>query len=132
MNMFAAYGRIASDINMKYLENTTVASFTVAVNRRGKDAGADFFRFKAFGKTAELMEKRFRKGNRVAITASAKQPDRYQNKDGKIVYPNVEFHVQTVDFVDTKAESERLGSPREDEDGFMTAGEISTEDLPFK
>ena len=125
------YGRVSSEINMQYHGDTTVATFSVAVNRRGKDKGADFFRCKAFGKAAEMLEKFFRKGSRIALQATPTQPPKYENKDGVTVYPNVEFIVNTIDFVDTKAEQ----APSQAPDGFMKIEDgltVEEGELPFK
>lgn len=90
---------------MRVNGDTTVASFSIAINRRGKDKGADFFRCKAFNKQAEVINKFFHKGSRIAISASATQPPKYTKQDGTTVYPNVEFIVNSIDIVDTKAEN---------------------------
>ena len=140
MNSCNFYGRIASDIDMKYNESTTVASFSLAVNKRGKDKGADFFRMKAFNKQAEVLEKFFHKGSRIAVTATAVQPPKYTNKDGNTIYPNVEFFVNGIDFVDTKNETAveiqeqpKQETPKTDSNGFMSVDDgIADDDLPFK
>ena len=133
MNCTSFIGRVATDIDMRINGETTVAQFTIAVNRRGKDKGADFFRCKAFGKTAELIERYFHKGSRIGIMASASQPPKYTNKDGVTVYPNVEFIVNGVDFIDTKAESGSQEPPKEQktDDSFMDLPEGELSELPF-
>lgn len=145
MNSCNFYGRIASEIEMKYNESTVVATFSLAVTKRGREKGADFFRFKAFNKQAEVLEKFFHKGSRIAVTAIAVQPQKYTNKDGITVYPNVEFFVSSLDFVDAKNENtaeEQLQEhpveqastqkPVDPREGFMRLDESITEELPFR
>ena len=128
-----AYGRISSDIDMQYRNDKAVATFSIAIQKR--DKSADFFRFVAFGTTAENIEKYFHKGSRIVVRATPNQPKTYTNKDGKKVYPNVDFIVNEFDFVDTKAESqssmpEKEADPKQDE--FMDVSEEAIEDLPFQ
>lgn len=128
------YGRIASDIDMRVNGETTVASFSLAVNRRGKDKGADFLRCKAFNKQAEVINTYFHKGSRIALTASATQPPKYTNKDGNTIYPNVEFIVNSIDFVDTKAENEQQApqsAPQSKDTSFMDVPDSELSELPF-
>ena len=139
MNNVTMMGRVSSDIELRVNGETTVAQFSIAVNKRTKDHGADFFRFKAFGKTAEVLSKYFHKGSRICVSASATQPPKYTNKDGVTVYPNVEFIVREIDFVDTKAESNAAqptdapptpSAPKSD--GFMNIPDgLENEELPF-
>lgn len=140
MNSCEFFGRISSDIDLRVNGETQIASFSLAVNRRGKDKGADFFRFKAFNKTAEIIDRYFHKGSRICIRAIASQPPKYTNKDGVTVYPNVEFLVQDLDFVDTKAENEATAqtetpaAPAEQaqkSDDFMSIPD-GLDELPFK
>ena len=135
MNNCNFLGRISSDIDMRVNGETTVASFSIAINRRGKDKGADFLRCKAFNKQAEVVERFFHKGSRIAITASATQPPKYTNKDGNTIYPNVEFIVNSIDFVDTKAENaqatQQQSAPSHKQDDFMSIPDGMDSDLPF-
>lgn len=105
MNACQFMGRISSDIDYRVNGDKGIARFSLAVNRRGKDKKADFFRMVAFGKTAEVVNNYFRKGSRIAIECTAVKPDKYTNQNGQTVYPDIEFWVSNIDFVDTKAES---------------------------
>lgn len=111
-----------------------VANFSVAVNRRGKNSESDFFRFTAFGKTAEVIEKYFKKGSRISINSHA-QMNNYTDKDGN-KRSSLTFIVDAIDFVDTKAESQQNApqasqpQPKEPTDDFVNIPD-SIEDLPF-
>lgn len=142
MNSCQFMGRISSDIDYRVNGDKGIARFSLAVNRRGKDKKADFFRMVAFGKTAEVINNYFRKGSRIAIECTAVKPDKYTNQNGQTVYPDIEFWVGNVDFVDTKAESQTSAptqaaapqsAPTSAPDDFMKIPEIpdDSDELPF-
>ena len=86
MNQAIILGRITKDIELKKTQNEkTYTKFTLAVNRRGKDAGTDFISCMAWEKTAELLEKYCKKGSQVCI-AGRIQTGNYDDMDGKKVY----------------------------------------------
>ena len=92
----------------------------------------------AFGKTADVINNYFRKGSRIAIECTAVKPDKYTNQNGQTVYPDIEFWVSNVDFIDTKAESQTSAptqavAPQTKADDFMKIPEIpdSQDELPF-
>jgi single-strand DNA-binding protein len=61
-------GNLCSDVELKELgEEKKLASFRVAVNRGGKEAGADFFRVAVWDRQAELCAEYLCKGRRVGI-----------------------------------------------------------------
>lgn len=139
MNVCTFYGRISSDIEVRHTQGEkpmAVANFSLAVNRRGKERESDFFRFTAFGKTAEVIEKYFKKGSRISINSHA-QMNNYTDKDGN-KRSSLTFIVDAIDFVDTKAESQQNASqagseqpvPKEPTDDFVNIPD-SIEDLPF-
>ena len=74
MNKVILIGRLTRDPEIRYsqsAEPVAIARFTVAVNRRIKREGepdADFINCVAFGRTAEFMEKYFKKGMQAGIT----------------------------------------------------------------
>lgn len=85
MNRTELVGRITKDVEIRNTNNgTPVASFTVAVNRRKKDDGADFISCVAWNKTAELMAKYVKKGDRIGVCGRIQT--RSYEKDGKAVY----------------------------------------------
>lgn len=107
MNRCAFYGRISQSIELKTTSGekpVTFGSFSVAVKRNGRDSGTDFFRFTAFGKTAENISKYFSKGSRIVIDSHA-QMNNYTDRDGN-KRSSLSFIVDSFDFVDTKAESQ--------------------------
>ena len=145
MNKVEITGRITKDIEVKG-EETKVARFNVAVDRkltkeqRGKEGvqTADFVPVVAFGKTAEFLEKYFKKGSAVEITGRI-QTGSYTNKDGVKVY-TTDVVAEDVGFGvgSTKANSDGNASGNTaptsapaDEDGFMDIPDGLDEELPF-
>ena len=73
MNKVILMGRLTRDPEVRYTQtnNTLVASFSLAVNRRfarqGEERNADFFNIVAWSKTGEFCSKYFKKGQQVGI-----------------------------------------------------------------
>ena len=68
MNNVSLVGRLTRDPEIKTTNSgSSYARFSIAVDRRGKDAGTDFINIVAFGKTSEFIERYFRKGQRIGI-----------------------------------------------------------------
>ena len=80
MNKVILVGRLTRDPEIRAAGTTTVAKFSLAVDRRFKREGepdADFFNCTAFGKQAEFVERYLRRGMDYAQPASGFQ----QNND---------------------------------------------------
>ena len=73
MNKVILMGRLTKDPEVRYTQtnNTLVASFSLAVNRRfvrqGEERQADFFNIVAWSKLGEFCSKYFKKGQQVGI-----------------------------------------------------------------
>lgn len=141
MNVFIAYGRICSDIELRYTANQmAVARFSIAVNRQyqNQDKKADFLNMTAFSKTAENIERFFRKGSRIVVRCHAQQEE-YTNNNGQKVN-TVGFIVDSFSFVDTRAEggitqnqnTQPVPEPTpSDYDGWTNIPDGLDESLPF-
>ena len=66
MNKVDLVGRTTKDIELRQTEQSSLARFTLAVNRR-KQGEADFVQCLAWGKSAELLAKYVKRGDRVGI-----------------------------------------------------------------
>lgn len=120
MNTATLIGRMTKDIDVRYTTGNNpmaVARFTLAVNRRGKDKGADFISCVAFGKTAETLGKYVSKGHRIGLVGHI-QTGSY-DKDGHKVY-TTDVIVDGFDFLEPK-------SDQSVPDGFVP----DDEELPF-
>jgi single-strand DNA-binding protein len=68
MNSVSLIGNLASDVDLRDVgEEKKVASFLLAVNRNGRDGGADFVRISAWERQAEICAEHLAKGQRVAV-----------------------------------------------------------------
>ena len=101
MNRVILSGNLARDVEVKNTSSgKTYARTSIAVNRRTKKADgtydADFFDLAAWDKTAEIMGKYLKKGDRVIVEGRIEN-DNYKDKSGamkygnKIVVDNVEW-----------------------------------------
>ena len=143
MNKVIIVGRLTRDPDIRTTANSTMASFSVAVDRRYKQEGqpdADFPRVIAWGKTAEFIEKYFHKGMKIAIEGRI-QTGSYQNQNGQTIY-TTDVIAEEVEFVESKAASQSSGgsgntsqpaqsAPQTTDDGWMNIPEGVDEELPF-
>lgn len=126
-NNFRGIGRFVADPEGRDKDEKTMARFTLAINRRGQDAGTDFIDFVSFSKTAEAILKYFKKGNRIAVSGRV-STGTYTNKDGE-KRKSTNIIVEEFAFIENKSgvSSEKPASLKEN--GFEEITE--EEDLPF-
>ena len=141
MNSVQLVGRLTRDPDVRYTDGgTTVARFTLAVDRRFKKDGgdeADFISCGAFGKTAEFLEKWFRKGQRLGLTGRI-QTGSYVNQEGTKIY-TTDVVTENVEFVESKGASAEDGGSQQRPtpvsdlgDGFMNIPDgVEDDGLPF-
>lgn len=134
MNKIVLLGRLTKDIELRQAGETSVANFSLAVNRTFKRDGepdCDFFNCVAFGKRAETLEKYVKKGNQLAIEGHV-QMGQYTNKDGVNV-KTFDVMVDGFDFVggkSDKAESE-TSEPKTETPNENFDLDLEIDDLPF-
>ena len=105
MNIVTLIGRLTKDPDLRTTTNqTSVCSFTVAVDRKFKDANgqrqADFINCVAWKGTAEFVQKYFQKGHKIALIGSIQT--RSYEKDG-VKHSITEVIVDEVEFVEKAA-----------------------------
>ena len=137
-------GRLTRDPEVRYSQRgesqdqMCVARYTLAVDRGGKDAGADFPSVVAFGKAGEFAEKYLRKGIKIVLTGRI-QTGSYTNRDGVKVY-TTDIVAENQEFAESKAAAGQAqqgngqtaaGNYPEDSDGFMNIPDGIDEELPF-
>lgn len=146
MNIVCITGRLTKDPEIRNAGESTIASFSIAVNRRFKDKDgnyqSDFFDVSTFGKNAEFAEKYLKKGTKVEIEGRLQQ-DRWTNQDGsnrsKIV-----IIANSVAFAESRANNQQSNSheaPSSQKSnpkgssgtdmGFMDVPDGIEEELPF-
>lgn len=131
MNKWTGIGRVTKEPDIRYSQNQNneqmcIARYTLAINRRGKDAGADFISCVAFGKSGEFAEKYLRQGMKIAVSGRI-QTGNYTNKDGQKVY-TTDVVVEETEFCESKGEAKESAP----DDGFVKIPEGIEGDLPFK
>jgi len=127
MNKTQLIGRVTKDLELVQTANSAYCKFTVAVNRRKKDDGADFISCTAWGKTSEVMSKYVHKGDRVGLVGHI-QTGNYE-KDGRKYY-TTDVIVDELEFLENKKQGDGASVPQNDGD-FMTIPEGAESDLPF-
>lgn len=129
LNTAILMGRLVKDPEMRSTQSgTPVCSFTLAVNRRGKDDGTDFLDIVAWSKTAEFVSKYFTKGQLVAVKGRIQTrtwEDQNNNKR-----KSTEIVAEEVHFAESKKSggNEQVGDPMMG--GFAPLSDAS-DDLPF-
>lgn len=133
MNKVILMGRLTKDVEVKYTQtnNTMVASFTLAVNRRFVKEGeqqADFINIVAWTKIAEFCSKYFKKGQQVGVIGRI-QTRTWDDEQGMKRYVT-EVVAEEVYFADSKKETtEEHGEAWEDPNA--TVSNDDDTDLPF-
>lgn len=85
MNNVSLIGRLTKDVQERRTQNgTPVVSFTLAVDRRKKEDGADFIPCIAWDKAAETIAKYVHKGDLFGVTGHIQT--RNYEKDGRMNY----------------------------------------------
>lgn len=98
MNNVTLIGRLTKAPELEYSKNsnTAICTFTLAVNKRRKEDGANFIRVKTFNKQAENCDRYLDKGRQVAVSGEL-DCGSYKNNNGEwvnycnVLANNVEF-----------------------------------------
>lgn len=126
MNHYDGIGRLVRDVK---LESTTSGKSylknAIAIDRKGE--GTDFIPIIAWEKTAEFIDKYFRKGSRIGISGRI-QTSTY-TKDGKS-RTSVDVVVEEVTFCESKTTEDTLLSNKSD--NFLHVDESDIGNLPFE
>lgn len=126
MNHYDGIGRLVRDVK---LESTTSGKSylknAIAIDRKGE--GTDFIPIIAWEKTAEFIDKYFRKGSRIGISGRI-QTSTY-TKDGKS-RTSVDVVVEEVTFCESKTTEDVLLSNKSD--NFLHVDESDIGNLPFE
>lgn len=97
-------GRLTADVEQQTTPNgVAVAKFTIATNRRGKDAQTDFIDCVAWRQTAEFVSRYFAKGSSICVVGAI-QKRTYKDKDGNNRYIT-EVIADEALFVDSKGDA---------------------------
>ena len=141
-------GRLTRDPEIRYANNennTCIANYTLAVDRRFKRQGdeqtADFIRCVAMGRGGEFAEKYLHQGTKI-VAVGRIQTGSYTNKDGQRVY-TTDVVVEEQEFAESKTAAQNgnggQGAPpvrsgaadNSNDDGFMNIPNGIEDELPF-
>ena len=130
MNKVVLIGRLTRDPEIRYYNQQdgtqmAIARYSLAVDRKGKDSGADFIGCVAFNKHGEFAEKYLKQGMKIGVIGRI-QTGSYE-KDGRKIY-TTDVVVEEHEFCEKKADSELESAP----DDFVQVPEDAVNDLPFK
>ena len=102
MNKITLLGRLTKDVGLKLIGDRPLAEFSLAVNRKYKNAQGeretDFFNCKLWGKTAETLQQHTMKGQQLLVSGRVENRT-FVNQEGQ----NVRFTeviVEEFDFVE--------------------------------
>ena len=134
MNNVCLIGRVTKDIQERRTQNgTPVVSFTLAVDRRKKEDGADFIPCIAWDKSAETIARYVHKGDLFAVTGYIQT--RSYEKDGRMNYVT-EVVTTGFKFLERKREmssdATSVKNKSDSYDGWGNTGfDMNESDLPF-
>jgi single-strand DNA-binding protein len=105
MNVVTLIGNLATEIELKDVApDKKVASFLLAVDRQGKDAGADFIHVATWNRQAEVCDEYLSKGSRVAVDGRLRSRS-WEDAEGKR-RSAVEVVANSIQFLDTRRREE--------------------------
>ena len=100
MNKIEILGRTTKDVELKGTKENQVATFTLAVDRKGaKEKTTDFIDCVAYGKLVEIFKKYVTKGTKIIVCGSLLQ-GHWTDKDGK---NQSKLYVRVDDFYFTES-----------------------------
>lgn len=106
MNSVSLVGNLATDVELRQVSEKKVASFLLAVDRAGRDAGADFVWITAWERQAELCTEFLGKGARIGVEGRLKS--RTWEVEGRR-RDAIEIVARRIDFLDSvRSEAEAV------------------------
>lgn len=134
MNNVSLIGRLTKDVEERRTQNGThVVSFTLAVDRRKKEDGADFIPCIAWDKAADTIAKYVHKGDLFGVTGYIQT--RNYEKDGRMNY-FTEVVTTSFQFLERKREMQSDSPSVQNNNNHNhswgnTRNGIGESDLPF-
>jgi single-strand DNA-binding protein len=105
VNTVTLIGNLATDVELKDVgEDKKVATFLLAVDRRGRDAGADFVSVSTWDRQAEVCAEFLEKGRRVGVEGRLRSRS-WEDAEGKR-RSAIEVVANGVDFLDGRNREE--------------------------
>ena len=103
VNVVSLIGNLVTDVDLKQLDgDRSVASFVIAVDRPGRDGGADYIRVAAWNRQARTCARQVAKGGCVGIHGRLRSRS-WEDRDGtrrsaiEVVAHQIEFLLEGRD-----------------------------------
>lgn len=128
MNKVILMGRLTKDPDYRTAGETTVARYSLAVNRIKKDE-ADFINCVAFGKAADFANAYLHKGTKICLSGRI-QTGNYTDKEGRKIY-TTDVVVESQEFAESKHEESPANGYLKPTEDFVKVPEDADDELPF-
>ena len=124
INTVNLVGRAGREPDVRYFESgSTVANFTLAVNRRSRDEEPDWFNLEIWGKQAQVAADYVRKGSLIGITGSLKIDSWKDKSTGEDRFKPV-IRVERLNLLGSKKDNQTNNN-------YSSNGNNNTNDIPF-
>jgi single-strand DNA-binding protein len=105
VNSVSLIGNLATDVDLKDVgPEKKVATFLLAVDRPGRDAGADFVSVSTWDRQAEVCGDYLAKGSRVGVDGRLRSRS-WEDAEGKR-RSAIEIVANRIDFLDSRSRDE--------------------------
>lgn len=132
MNKLTIIGNLTRDPETRTTKSgKNVCTFTVAVNKRNRDQGPDYFRVTAWDKLGENCFRYLDKGRKVAVVGPV-SVSTYTANDGS-TRAQLEVTANEVEFLSSQFDGQQTEALKPQTESTVPAGyeEVSDDDLPF-
>lgn len=135
MNKAILLGRLTKepDVKITQANDTKVAKFTLAVDRRyakeGEEKQTDFITIIAFSKLAEFVEKYLHKGTQICLCGRIQT--RVWTDNDSIKHYVTEIIAEEINFTGSKKDNENNNESTVDTENQEDEEILSDDDLPF-
>lgn len=115
INQTLLMGRLTNDVEARTTTSgKQVVSFSLAVDKPGKDAGTDFFEVTAWEKLAELLTKYVSKGSKVLVQGRLSQ-ETWEDKTTNKKRSKVTIVASDVTFLDSPTNQQDSQAKQDDD-----------------
>ena len=129
MNKLYIIGNLTRDPEVRTTQSgVNVCSFSVAVNRKGKAEGTDYFRVTCWRGLADIAGKYLSKGKKVAVIGQVTLGS-YKDRNGEM-HHSLELSADDIELISPRDnyEQQEREAIQAERPGMVP---VSTEDLPF-
>lgn len=131
MNKITIIGNLTRDPEVRTTQTgINVCSFSVAVNRKGRAEGTDYFRCTCWRGLADIAGKYLSKGKKVAVIGQVTIGS-YRDRNGEM-HHNLEVTADDIELLSPRdADQEHQQQERESIQNEQNYTVVNTDELPF-